>query len=67
MQKKSGIMKCGLDAMPLFLLDDVLISLDQALHTDCRKYVCIGMNPNEFYYPKQQWYVARCSTAWCVW
>ena len=24
MQKKSGIMKSGLDAMPLFLLDDLL-------------------------------------------
>ena len=26
MQKKSGIMKSGLNAMPLFLLDDLLIS-----------------------------------------
>ena len=26
MQKKSGIMKSGLDAMPLFLLDDLLKS-----------------------------------------
>ena len=26
MQKKSGIMKSGLDAMPLFLLDDLLSS-----------------------------------------
>ena len=25
-QKKSGIMKSGLDALPLFLLDDLLIS-----------------------------------------
>ena len=27
MQKKSGIMKNGLDAMPLFLLDDLLNDL----------------------------------------
>ena len=28
-----------------------------------KSLMCIGMNPNEFYYPKQQWYVAQCSGA----
>jgi hypothetical protein len=32
MQKKSGIMKSGLDAMPLFLLDD-LLRIEPGLHT----------------------------------
>ena len=32
MQKKSGIMKSGLDVMPLFLLDDLLICARQHIH-----------------------------------
>ena len=32
-QKKSGIMKSGLDAMPLFLLDDLLKEIFASIHT----------------------------------
>ena len=28
-----------------------------------KSLMCIGINPNEFYYPKQQWYVAQSSGA----
>ena len=44
MQKKSGIMKSGLDAMPLFLLDDLLrICIQRAkkktpLGSNCASY-----------------------------
>ena len=42
MQKKSGIMKSGLDAMPVFLLDDLLkgIHIFRNLKRPCQNSGC---------------------------
>ena len=56
MKKKSGIMKSGLEAMPVFLLDDLLIlDLDDpsvcskgqtALHRECRNALVLVFSRN---------------------
>ena len=57
MQKKSGIMKSGLDAIPLFLLDDLLRNL--FLYLSPMRSLLQNCNPKE---TKVNWTVVRNSS-----
>ena len=55
MQKKSGIMKSGLDAMPLFLLDDLLKQWTWNQTFLCLVYLNFSCPSKQLFLPKRSW------------